>query len=406
MITIPVKLGERSYDVAVGDGARELLADALSSAVPSAGRVAVVTQADIGIEVDPGLPREIFTVPDGEGAKSLSTVEGLCRGFARFGLTRGDAVVAVGGGVVTDLAGFAAASYHRGMAYVNVATTLLAQVDAAIGGKTGVNIPEGKNLVGAFWQPSAVLCDTATLSTLPEREWASGRGEMAKYAFLAVPEGSRPDASLIDLPLDEQVARCAQIKADVVSADEREGDRRMVLNYGHTLAHALEASSFGPNGSTDLRHGEAVAIGLVFAAMLARRLDRIDDDRVALHRRVVGAFDLRGDLPEGADPKALISYMGRDKKAHHDLTFVLDGPAGWSRSGGSTRSRCWLPWRRWRVDHERPDPDPVAFGTQPEPARGSGAGHLRPCHPGRPRGRGRQGGGGAGPRSGARPVQS
>ena len=119
-----------------------------------------------------------------------------------------------------------------------------------------------------------------------------------------------------------------QIKADVVSADEREGDRRMVLNYGHTLAHALEASSFGPNGSTDLRHGEAVAIGLVFAAMLARRLDRIDDDRVALHRRVVGAFDLRGDLPEGADPKALISYMGRDKKAHHDLTFVLDGPRG------------------------------------------------------------------------------
>jgi 5-deoxy-5-amino-3-dehydroquinate synthase len=328
VITIPVKLGERSYDVAVGDGARELLADALSSAVPSAGRVAVVTQADIGIEVDPGLPREIFTVPDGEGAKSLSTIEGLCRGFARFGLTRGDAVVAVGGGVVTDLAGFAAASYHRGMAYVNVATTLLAQVDAAIGGKTGVNIPEGKNLVGAFWQPSAVLCDTATLSTLPEREWASGRGEMAKYAFLAVPEGSQPDASLIDLPLDEQVARCAQIKADVVSADEREGDRRMVLNYGHTLAHALEASSFGPNGSTDLRHGEAVAIGLVFAAMLARRLDRIDDDRVALHRRVVGAFDLRGDLPEGADPEALVSYMGRDKKAHHDLTFVLDGPRG------------------------------------------------------------------------------
>jgi 5-deoxy-5-amino-3-dehydroquinate synthase len=328
MITVPVKLGERSYDITVGDGARELLADALSSAVPSAGRVAVVTQADIGIEVEPGLPREIFTVPDGEGAKSLSTVEGLCRGFARYGLTRGDAVVAVGGGVVTDLAGFAAASYHRGMAYVNVATSLLAQVDAAIGGKTGVNIPEGKNLVGAFWQPSAVLCDTATLSTLPEREWASGRGEMAKYAFLAVPEGSQPDASLIDLPLDEQVALCAQIKADVVSADEREGDRRMVLNYGHTLAHALEALSFGPNGSTDLRHGEAVAIGLVFAAMLARRLDRIDDDRVALHRSVVGAFDLRAELPDGVDPEALVSYMGRDKKAHHDLTFVLDGPRG------------------------------------------------------------------------------
>ncbi|HXA31219.1 MAG TPA: 3-dehydroquinate synthase family protein [Acidimicrobiales bacterium] len=328
MITIPVKLGERSYDVVVGDGARELLADALSSAVPSAGRVAVVTQEEIGVEVDPGLPSEVFIVPDGEGAKSLSTIEELCRGFARFGLARGDAVVAVGGGVVTDLAGFAAASYYRGVAYVNVATSLLAQVDAAIGGKTGVNLPEGKNLVGAFWQPSAVLCDTAALSTLPQREWASGRGEMAKYAFLAVPEGSEPDASLIDLPLDEQVARCAQIKADVVSADEREGDRRMVLNYGHTLAHALEASSFGPTGSPDLRHGEAVAIGLVFAALLARRLDRIDDDRVELHRRVVGAFDLRADLPDEADPQLLVSYMGRDKKAHHDLTFVLDGPHG------------------------------------------------------------------------------
>jgi 5-deoxy-5-amino-3-dehydroquinate synthase len=328
VITIPVKLGERSYDVVVGDGARELLAAALSSAVPSAGRVAVVTQEEIGVEVDPGLPSEVFIVPDGEGAKSLSTIEELCRGFARFGLARGDAVVAVGGGVVTDLAGFAAASYYRGIAYVNVATSLLAQVDAAIGGKTGVNLPEGKNLVGAFWQPSAVLCDTATLSTLPQREWASGRGEMAKYAFLDVLEGSEPDASLIDLPLDEQVARCAQIKADVVSADEREGNRRMVLNYGHTLAHALEASSFGPTGSPDLRHGEAVAIGLVFAALLARRLDRIDDDRVALHRRVVGAFDLRADLPDEVDPRSLVSYMARDKKAHHDLTFVLDGPHG------------------------------------------------------------------------------
>jgi 5-deoxy-5-amino-3-dehydroquinate synthase len=328
VITVPVKLGERSYDVVIGDGARDLLADTLSSVVPGAGRVAVVSQAGIGVEVDPGLPHETFTVPDGEGAKSLSTVEELCRGFARFGLTRGDAVVAVGGGVVTDLAGFAAAAYHRGIAYMNVPTSLLAQVDAAIGGKTGVNLPEGKNLVGAFWQPSAVLCDTATLSTLPQREWASGRGEMAKYAFLAVPEGSGPDASLIGLPLVEQVARCAQIKADVVAADEREGDRRMVLNYGHTLAHALEAASFGATGEPDLRHGEAVAVGLVFAAMLSRRLGRIDDDRVALHRRVVAAFDLRADLPDDVDPVALVSYMSRDKKAHHDLTFVLDGPRG------------------------------------------------------------------------------
>jgi 5-deoxy-5-amino-3-dehydroquinate synthase len=238
-------------------------------------------------------------------------------------------VVAVGGGVVTDLAGFAAASFHRGTAYVNVATTLLAQVDAAVGGKTGVNIPEGKNLVGAFWQPSGVICDTELLSTLPPREWASGRGEMAKYAFLGVsPATGEPDASLLDLSLDEQVARCVTIKAEVVAADEREGDRRMVLNYGHTLGHALEAASFEPGSDLDLRHGEAVAVGLVYAALLARRLGRIDDGRVELHRRVVGAFDLAAALPPGIEPERLVSFMARDKKATHDLTFVLDGPRG------------------------------------------------------------------------------
>lgn len=136
------------------------------------------------------------------------------------------------------------------------------------------------------------------------------------------------DASLLDLSLPEQVARCAAIKAEVVAADEREGDRRMVLNYGHTLAHALEAAAFGPDRAWDLRHGEAVAIGVVFAGLLARRLGRIDDDRVALHRRVVGRFDLPGDLPAGTDPDELVAFMARDKKAHHDLTFVLDGPAG------------------------------------------------------------------------------
>jgi 5-deoxy-5-amino-3-dehydroquinate synthase len=255
--------------------------------------------------------------------------------------------------VVCDVAGFAAASYHRGIAYVNVATTLLAQVDAAIGGKTGVNLPEGKNLVGAFWQPTAVLCDTATLATLPAREWTSGRGEMAKYAFLGylmnrwsrvhaqrvpVPGGDSngvvdvPDTAeawcAADAPLDKQVAWCATIKAAVVSSDEREGGRRMVLNYGHTLAHALEAAAFGPGPRWDLRHGEAVGIGLVFAALLARRLDRIDDERVAVHRRLVESFGLPTCLPAGVDPEELVIFMRRDKKAHHDLTFVLDGPAG------------------------------------------------------------------------------
>jgi 5-deoxy-5-amino-3-dehydroquinate synthase len=267
------------------------------------------------------------TVPDGESAKSLAHLEELCRRFARSGLSRSDVVVAVGGGVVTDLAGFAAASFHRGTAYVNVATSLLAQVDAAIGGKTGVNLPEGKNLVGAFWQPSAVLCDTATLASLPPREWASGRGEVAKYALLGIdtPLGGPPSA---DLATDEQVARCAAVKAAVVASDEREGDRRMLLNYGHTLAHALEATAFDPDAGWDLRHGEAVAIGLVFAGQLARRLGRIDDRREERHRAVVGGFDLSPLLPNDADPERLTSFMARDKKAHHDLTFVLDGPEG------------------------------------------------------------------------------
>ena len=323
---VPVALADRAYEVVVGDGARHELARVVAERVPAARRAVVVTQEGIGVDVDPGLPAEVVTVPDGESAKSLAVVEELCRRFVHAGISRADVVVAVGGGVVTDLAGFAAASFHRGTAYVNVATSLLAQVDAAIGGKTGVNLPEGKNLVGAFWQPAAVLCDTATLATLPPREWASGRGEVAKYALLGIdtPFGAAPSAAL---PLEEQVARCAAIKADVVVSDEREGDRRMLLNYGHTLAHALEASAFGDD-DRDLRHGEAVAVGLVYAALLARRLGRIDDARVAHHREVVGAFDLATGLPAGTDPERLLAFMGRDKKAQGDLTFVLDGPEG------------------------------------------------------------------------------
>ncbi len=323
---VPVELADRSYQVLVGDGARHELARVVAEAVPGARRAVVVTQRGIDVTVDPGLDHEVVTVPDGEPAKSLVGVEQLCRRFARSGLNRADVVVAVGGGVVTDLAGFAAASFHRGTAYVNVATSLLGQVDAAIGGKTGVNLPEGKNLVGAFWQPSAVLCDTSVLATLPPREWASGRGEVAKYALLGISTalGGPPTA---DLPLEDQVARCAAIKAAVVSADEREGGRRMLLNYGHTLAHALEASAFG-DGGTDLRHGEAVAVGLVFAALLARRLGRIGDADVARHRRVVGEFDLATGLPGTPEQERLLGFMGRDKKAKGELTFVLDGPAG------------------------------------------------------------------------------
>jgi 5-deoxy-5-amino-3-dehydroquinate synthase len=315
VITVPVGLGERSYDVLVGAGARHRLLEVLPVGVR---RVAVVTQEGVGVPVDPGVEHEVFLMDEGEEAKCMETVEELCRGFTRWGLTRADAVVAVGGGVVTDTAGFAAAVYHRGVAVVHVATTLLGQVDAAIGGKTGVNLPEGKNLVGAFWQPAAVLCDTEVLSTLPPREYLSGCGEMAKYHFLG-------GLGLEDLPLDERVAECVRIKAAVVSADEREGasGRRALLNYGHTLAHALETA-----GRYDLRHGEAVAIGLVFAARLAARMERIDQARVADHQRVVEGYGLPAALPEGVDVGQLIDLMRRDKKAVTGLTFVLDGPGG------------------------------------------------------------------------------
>jgi 5-deoxy-5-amino-3-dehydroquinate synthase len=313
VITVPVHLGDRSYDVLVGTGARHRLLEVLPV---GAGRAAVVTQDSVGVVVDPGIEHRVFVIDDGEDAKCMETVEDLCRRFARWGLTRGDVVVAVGGGVVTDTAGFAAAVYHRGVAVVHVATTLLAQVDAAIGGKTGVNLPEGKNLVGAFWQPAAVLCDTEALETLPPREYRSGLGELAKYHFLTGDD-------LQDLPLDERVAAAVAIKAAVVGEDERDGGRRAVLNYGHTLAHALETA-----GRYDLRHGEAVAVGLAFAARLARRLGRVDDERVADHDRVLAAYDLPSRLPAGSDPDELLALMRRDKKAVRGLTFVLDGPRG------------------------------------------------------------------------------
>ncbi|CAB4322318.1 MAG: iron-containing alcohol dehydrogenase [Actinobacteria bacterium] len=313
MITIPVALSDNPYDVLVGNGVRHELARVIPAGVK---RVAVVTQAGIGISVDPGREHRVFEMPDGETAKTMSTVESLCSEFSRWGLTRSDCVVAVGGGIVTDTAGFAAAVYHRGIPVVHVSTTLLGQIDAAIGGKTGVNLPEGKNLVGAFWQPAAVLCDTGLLSTLPPREYRSGLGELAKYHFLG---GGDLDA----LPLDERVAACVAIKAEVVVDDEREGGRRATLNYGHTLAHAIEIA-----GDHDLRHGEAVAVGLIFAAELAYRLGRISEARVAEHRRVVAAYDLPSTLPLGLRSDELIALMGRDKKALDGLTFVLDGPEG------------------------------------------------------------------------------
>jgi 5-deoxy-5-amino-3-dehydroquinate synthase len=325
VITVDVELGERGYPVLVGAGARHELAAVLPSGVR---RAAVITQAGIGVEVDPGVESRTFVIGDGEQFKSLATVEALCSDFARWGASRADCIVGVGGGLVTDVAGFVAAVYHRGLPVVHVATTLLGQIDAAIGGKTGVNLPEGKNLVGSYWQPAAVICDTEVLSTLPAREYRSGLGELAKYHWLG---GGRLD----ELDLDERVAACVRIKAEVVADDEREGQtasgllrgdgpsRRAILNYGHTLAHALEIA-----GRHDLRHGEAVAIGLVYAAEVAHRLGRISSADVDEHRRVVAAYDLPSRIPPGLGDDELLELFSRDKKATRAITLVLDGPGG------------------------------------------------------------------------------
>ncbi len=302
-----------SYPVIVGNGAIERL----PSLMPSASqRAAIVTQGNIGLNIQTGIEQKTFEIDDGEEAKSLTTIEQLCSAFAQWGLTRADVVVGVGGGVVTDVAGFAAATYHRGVAVVHVATTLLAQIDAAVGGKTGVNLPEGKNLVGAFWQPSGVICDLDALDTLPERELRSGFGELAKYHFLT-------GDPLSEMELEDRIVRAVQIKAGIVNQDEKEQGIRALLNYGHTLGHAIESA-----GSYEVKHGEAVAIGLIYAAELAHTLDRISYERVQEHRQVVESYDLPSSVPTAVTDEDLMFAMTRDKKAVDGYTFILDGPKG------------------------------------------------------------------------------
>ncbi len=332
---IRVDLAERGYDVVVGRGAAEDLASVLAGR----RRAALVTQATVpvGIADDAraaldagGVGHETFLMGDGEDHKTLATVDDLCRRFAQSGLLRGDAVVALGGGVVGDTAGFAAAVYYRGVDVVQVPTTLLAMVDAAIGGKTGVNLAEGKNLVGAFHQPLAVLADPNALATLSDREYRCGLGEIAKYALIGDDFVSGRTSELVardPAVLSDVIARSARMKADYVAADELERTgTRAVLNYGHTLAHALETAS-----GHALLHGEAVAIGLVFAGHLAGTLERIDQRAVAHHEALVGALGLPTHAPPGMRADDLVPIMARDKKAGGGLTFMLAGPSGIER---------------------------------------------------------------------------
>ena len=317
MNRVIVDLGERTYNVVVGHGARAETAALLPA---KAKRVAIVSQAGVPSNLIPEFPNHEVSVHEigvGEEFKSLATIQTLCSAFAQAGLTRNDVVVGVGGGMVTDIAGFAAASYHRGIPVVHVATSLLAMIDAAVGGKTGVNIPEGKNLVGAYWQPHGVICDLDALETLPPREIRCGLGEMAKYHFIA-------RENLDELPFAQRVARSIEIKANIVAADEREGGVRALLNYGHTLAHAIEIET-----EFEMAHGEAVALGLLFAAHLAHVMGRIDAARVDEHYRVVNeVYGINLAMPQGLDESRLIAAMGRDKKALESITFVLDSTQG------------------------------------------------------------------------------
>ena len=313
MKEIKVELADRSYPVLVGSGCLGRIEKYFPE---SARRVAIVTQEQIGIEIPFSKDFKVFEIGKGETAKSIETVIKLCREWVDWGLTRSDIVIGLGGGMVTDVAAFAASIYHRGLNVINVPTTLLGMVDAAIGGKTGVNLPEGKNLIGTFWQPKAVICDIDTLRTLPEREWKCGYGEVAKYHFLGADD--MRESGLIDT-----VVECIKVKTSIVAEDERETGNRAILNYGHTLAHALELEN-----KFTLAHGEAVAVGIRYAAQVAFHLGRIGEDRVAYHEEILNHYGLQMKLEKRVDIDRIISLFSKDKKSMDGITFVLDGDLG------------------------------------------------------------------------------
>jgi 5-deoxy-5-amino-3-dehydroquinate synthase len=331
-VIVDVDLGDHGYDVVIDDGARRGLRQLLDNRAPKARLVALVTSDSLvqqtWFDLESGHEQFVVTVPDGESAKTLSALERLLETLTARRVSREDVVVGVGGGAITDLAGFAAAVYLRGVPVIHVPTTIVGQADAAIGGKTGVNLGEGKNLVGAFHQPLGVLCDTSVLATLPERERRSGLGEVAKCWLL---EGRGTDG-LAQSSLATLITMAAQLKASIVSSDERESGDRVLLNYGHTLAHAIE--TLARERGDDVRHGEAVAVGLAFAARLARELDRVDENEVTRHDEVLNALGLEWSLNPGYGTAELISAMEHDKKAHHDLSFVLPGREGFALEAG------------------------------------------------------------------------
>jgi 3-dehydroquinate synthase len=326
--------GDRPYDVLVG---RDLLG-ALPELVTGAARAAVLyappLKAQASAAADAlsaaGLRPLPIEVPDAEAGKSIDVAARCWDELGAAGFTRTDVVVGVGGGAVTDLAGFVAASWLRGVRWVPVSTSLLGMVDAAVGGKTGVNTAAGKNLVGAFHPPAGVLCDLDLLDTLPADDLVAGLAEIVKCGFIADPailrliEGDPAgSADPRGAVLRELVERAVRVKADVVGADLRESGLREILNYGHTLAHAIEKHEhYG------WKHGHAVAVGLIFAGELSRLAGRLDDATAARHRAVLSLLGLPTSYPAAAWPY-LLAAMRVDKKARADtLRFVvLDGLA-------------------------------------------------------------------------------
>jgi 3-dehydroquinate synthase len=331
---IPVG-GERPYEVVVGSG----VLGELPSLVGQDARTAVVVHAaSLGEIAGPacqvltsaGYVVHAEAIPDGEAAKDIAVAADLWSRLAAHRVTRSDVIVAVGGGAVTDLAGFTAACWLRGIRHVLVPTTLLAVADAAIGGKTGVNIPAGKNLVGAFHPPVGVLADLSALASLPAAEYRSGLAEVIKAGFIADPvilnliEADPAGAAAPGGPAERDlVERAVRMKAAVVSADLREAGQREMLNYGHTLGHAIERAE-----GYRLRHGEAVAIGMIYAAAVARLAGRLDAATADRHRQVLSAVGLPTGYQAGAWPQ-LRAAMSVDKKARGARLrlVVLDGLA-------------------------------------------------------------------------------
>jgi 3-dehydroquinate synthase len=332
-VTVEVHV-DRPYPVVIGRG---LLGD-LRQTLAGRHKVAILHQPVLAqtAEVirkalaDNGIDAHRIEIPDAEAGKDLPVVGFIWDVLGRIGVGRKDAIVSLGGGAATDVAGFAAATWLRGIDIVHVPTTLLAMVDAAVGGKTGINTEAGKNLVGAFHQPAAVLVDLATLETLPRNELVAGMAEIVKAGFIADPVildmiEADPDAALdpSGVVLPELIRRAVAVKAEVVAADEKESQLREILNYGHTLAHAIERRE-----RYQWRHGAAVSVGLVFAAELGRLAGRLDDATAKRHREVLTSLG----LPVAYDAEALpelMEYMAGDKKTRAGVLrfVVLDGLA-------------------------------------------------------------------------------